>query len=176
LTSTTYVLPERLRATFNRSLGDLLPGSKIDLGQVLRRIIESDRPTKLILVGDRVSREASEAGIKPDVMIIDNLERRQKATAYAYPRNWVITAKNRAGRIEHNARLAVERAIAGEADLVEIDGEEDLLALVAVIAAPDGSLVVYGQPDEGVVLVRVSQENKTKARGILKQMDRVIES
>jgi uncharacterized protein (UPF0218 family) len=33
--------------------------------------------------------------------------------------------------------------------------------------------VVYGQPDEGVVLVRVSEKTKAEAEGILQQMDRV---
>ena len=176
MTPTTYILPERLRATFKQSLGDLVPGSDIDLGRVLRRITENEKPTKVILVGDSVSRRASQSGIKPDVMIIDNLERRRKAISYSYASDRVIMAKNQAGRIEHNARLAVERAIRGEADLVKIDGEEDLLALSAVIAAPSGSLVVYGQPNEGVVLVRVSQESKRKAEAIIQQMDRVSES
>jgi len=108
-------------------------------------------------------------------MIIDNLEKRQRTIPYAHPRNRVINAKNQAGKIEHKARLAVERAIRGEADLVEIEGEEDLLAIIAVIAAPLGSLVVYGQPNEGVVLVRVSAENKVEAGRILEQMDRVNE-
>jgi hypothetical protein len=106
-------------------------------------------------------------------MIIDNLEKRQKASKYAYPRSQVIKARNRAGTIEQNARVAVERAIRGEASLVEIDGEEDLLALIAVLTAPNGSLVVYGQPNEGVVLVRVSDERKAEAEKVLEQMDRV---
>ncbi|HXZ89680.1 MAG TPA: GTP-dependent dephospho-CoA kinase family protein [Candidatus Dormibacteraeota bacterium] len=172
---TTYVLPERLRTTLRRPLGDLVQGSDIDLGQVLRNIIKAKKPTKLILVGDSVSKQATRAGIAPDVMIIDNLEKRQRATACAHPHNRVIKAKNQAGKIEHNARLAVEQAIRGEADLVEIEGEEDLLAIIAVIAAPVGSLVVYGQPNEGVVLVRVSAQNKLKASRILEQMDRLNE-
>jgi uncharacterized protein (UPF0218 family) len=151
-------------------------GSDIDLGQLLRNIIARESPNKLILVGDSVSRQANQAGVAADVMVIDNLERRQKAIPYAHSRNRVIAAKNRAGRIEGGALLAVEQAIRGEADLVEIDGEEDLLAVVAVLAAPVGSLVVYGQPNEGVVLVRVSAERKAAAERVLQQMDRVTEA
>jgi len=175
LTETTYVLPENLRPTLRRPLGDLVPGSEIDLGRLLCGVMTKEKPISLILVGDSVSRQATLAGITPDVMIIDNLEKRQTATPYAHPHNRVLTAKNQAGRIEQNARLAVERAIRGEADLVVIDGEEDLLAIVAVIAAPLRSLVVYGQPDEGVVLVKVSAESKVKAERLLEQMDRVKE-
>ena len=39
---------------------------------------------------------------------------------------------------------------------VVVEGEEDLLVLVAVSVAPFLSLVVYGQPNVGIVLVRVS--------------------
>jgi uncharacterized protein (UPF0218 family) len=169
----TYILPDDLRAILRQPLGDLISGSEIDLGNVLHSIIEKRKPTKLILVGDSVSRQAGEAGIVADVMIIDNLEKRQRAVTYTHPRKRVITAKNQAGKIEHDAQLAVERAIRGEADLVEIDGEEDLLAVIAVIAAPIGSLVVYGQPNEGVVLVWVSKEKKAAAEKILQQMVRL---
>ena len=154
-------------------MGELIEGTEIDLGKLLRNIIEKRRPITLILVGDTVSRQASQAGIVADVMIIDNQEKRQKAVVYAHARKRVISAKNQAGRIEQGARLAVERAIRGEADLVEIDGEEDLLAIIAVIAAPIGSLVVYGQPNEGIVLVNVSEQRKADAEKLLQQMDRV---
>lgn len=170
---TTYVLPDRLRPVLRRPLGDLVSGSNINLAHVLPEIVQKENPTKLILIGDSVSRQASEAGIVPDVMVIDNLEKRGKAREYAYPRSRVIRAKNQPGTIEQDARVAVERAIRGEANLVEIDGEEDLLALIAVLAAPNGSLVVYGQPDEGIVLVRVSHGRKAEAERILEQMDRV---
>jgi hypothetical protein len=150
-----------------------VPGSEIDLGQLLGGIVTREKPTKIILVGDSVSRQATQAGILSDVMIIDNLEKRRRAIVYAYQKDRVIRAKNKAGTIEQNARIAVERAIRGEASLVEIDGEEDLLALIAVLAAPNGSLVVYGQPDEGIVLVRVSERRKAEAGRILEQMDRV---
>ena len=154
-------------------MGDLVSGSEIDLPRVLRTIIREEKPAKLILVGDSVSRQASEAGLLPDVMIIDNLEKRRRAVEYAYPRGPVLKAKNRAGTIEQGAREAVERAIRGEANLVEIDGEEDLLAIIAVIAAPNRALVVYGQPYEGIVLVRVSDKRKAEAAGFLGQMTRV---
>ena len=173
MTASTYLLPERLRRTLRRPLGELVLGPEVDLGQLLRSIIAKEKPVRLILVGDSVSEQATRAGIMPDVRVIDNLEKRQTATAYAHPHSRKITAKNKAGKIEHNARLAVERAIGGKADLVVIDGEEDLLAIVAVITAPLGSLVVYGQPNQGVVLVRVSPASKAKAERILKRMGRV---
>jgi uncharacterized protein (UPF0218 family) len=153
-------------------LGDLVAGTEVDLGQLLRKLIRDLKPPKIILVGDTVSRDADQAGILPALMILDNMEKRKRATAHEYPSGRVIKARNGAGKIEEGARDAVERAVRGEADVVEIDGEEDLLTIVAVLAAPAGSLVVYGQPNEGVVVVRVADDSKARAELILSQMDR----
>ena len=54
--------------------------------------------------------------------------------------------------------------------MVLIEGEEDLLTIPAVMEAPLGAVVFYGQPLEGVVAVRVDEESKAGARAILKGM------
>ena len=106
-------------------------------------------------------------------MIIDNLEQRSRAQTYAFKPKRKLKTKNHAGTIEAQAREAVEHAILGGGDLIEVDGEEDLLTIVAVQTSPSGSLVVYGQPNEGIVLVRVSEAKKAEAQAILDQMDKV---
>jgi len=105
-------------------------------------------------------------------MIIDNLEKRAKAKTYAFEPKRRIKTRNLAGMIEAQARGAVEQAVLGGGDLIEVDGEEDLLAIIAVQTSPLGSLVVYGQPGEGIVLVRVSGAKKAEAQAILDQMEK----
>jgi hypothetical protein len=170
---TTYVLPSNLRAVLSRPLGDLVSGTEAECNRVLKEVIAKEHPVKLILVGDTISRNAVQAGIKADVIIIDRLEKRTKARKWVFKPKRAVRTTNLAGRIEAQARQAVEEAVHGEADLIEVEGEEDLLALVAVLSAPDGSLVVYGQPGEGIVLVRVSQTKKAEEQKILDQMERV---
>lgn len=51
-----------------------------------------------------------------------------------------------------------------------VDGEEDLLTLVAMAVAPLGSFVIYGQPREGVVLVEVDCQANKKAIAFLEAM------
>ena len=48
---------------------------------------------------------------------------------------------------------------------------KDLLALVAILEAPKNSLVVYGQPYEGVVVVKVDETIKEKAKKIIQAME-----
>jgi len=51
-----------------------------------------------------------------------------------------------------------------------VDGEEDLAVLPAMILAPDASIIIYGQPDEGIVLIKVDEEMRNRAKDILKKM------
>jgi hypothetical protein len=51
-----------------------------------------------------------------------------------------------------------------------VDGEEDLLTLVAVLYAPENALVIYGQPYSGIVVVKVTTEKKAQAENFLKAM------
>lgn len=50
---------------------------------------------------------------------------------------------------------------------IEVEGEEDLLALPVIINADISDMIVYGQPNEGVVVVIPSQEKKDFAKKIL---------
>ena len=54
---------------------------------------------------------------------------------------------------------------------IVIDGEEDLLALPAILLAPLKSMVLYGQMDLGVVLVEVTEEMKEKVAGLVKKFE-----
>ncbi len=56
-----------------------------------------------------------------------------------------------------------------------VAGEEDLLTLAAVWLAPLGSLVVYGQPHQGVVTVEVTAQKKREAEKIFGLMEKVEE-
>ena len=45
------------------------------------------------------------------------------------------------------------------------------MTLPAIVAAPLGSSVVYGQPNEGMVLVAVTEDAKEDMRDLLGRMD-----
>jgi len=170
---TRYVLTTKLRETLSRPLGVLVAGNEDECNRILKQVIAKENPTKVILVGDTVSRNATQTDIRADVMIIDNLEKRTRAKTYAFKPKRKIKTKNPAGMIEAQAREAVEKAVLGGGDLVEVDGEEDLLAIVAVQTSPLGSLVVYGQPGKGIVLVKVSEAKKAEVQAILDQMEKI---
>jgi len=81
-------------------------------------------------------------------------------------------AKNPAGEItkelvEHLMKCLAQILNPGENNIslplhLRVDGEEDLAAVVLGLIAPLGSVVYYGQPNEGIIEMAVTEELKTK--------------
>ena len=53
---------------------------------------------------------------------------------------------------------------------IEIEGEEDLAALPAILLAPRDVTIIYGLPNKGVVIVKAVEKNKRKVKEILDKM------
>jgi hypothetical protein len=51
-----------------------------------------------------------------------------------------------------------------------VNGEEDLLVLPVCIHAPENSVILYGQPNKGLVLVQITAEIRNKAQALLDLM------
>jgi hypothetical protein len=61
--------------------------------------------------------------------------------------------------------------VRGETTTILVDGEEDLATLPAVLVAPDDASVVYGQPGEGMVHVRIDDAVRDRVRRLLSRMN-----
>ena len=73
--------------------------------------------------------------------------------------------QNPAGYVTKPLVQAIDKAIKQilkkpKTRIVQVDGEEDLAGLPAILLAPLGARVYYGQPGEGVVEVVVSEKKK----------------
>ncbi len=53
---------------------------------------------------------------------------------------------------------------------IVINGEEDLAALPAIAMAPISSVIIYGLPDKGAVVVRVTEDKKKEIQLLLNRM------
>ena len=126
----------------------------------------------VVAVGDVVSRETLVANIPVDVRVVDMMTLRKSIESTAYPSKRVFKARNPAGVITMGAWNVIREAIRAGDCVVWVDGEEDLLTLPCVLECPDGSAVLYGQPREGLVVVRASQEKKREVRSFLDRMVR----
>jgi hypothetical protein len=83
-----------------------------------------------------------------------------------------LDVRNEPGTVSRALVAALADAVGRPAPVtVRVDGEEDLATLPALLAAPPGAAVVYGQPDEGMVLVDVDDAARSRARSLLSRMD-----
>jgi GTP-dependent dephospho-CoA kinase len=162
-------LTPSLRRKLKKPLGRLFPAVDVRGEEFLALVTGS---SFVVTVGDRVTETLQETtGRSPDVFVVDGMERRSAREIPRIAHGSAIRAKNPAGRITKAAMAAMKRAFAGEKPvMVLIEGEEDLLTIPAVIEAPLGAVVFYGQPLEGVVAVNVDAKSKASAREILEQM------
>jgi len=132
--------------------------------------IRSESPTMVIAVGDVTAHTILQEGYTPDVMIVDGITKRG-------PYEEVFSASqeyefyNPAAVLYPEAWSVIDTAIHdSDKSLITVDGEEDLMGFPAVLLAPTGSAVLYGQPDVGIVWIPVNNENKKLARDLLKEM------
>jgi hypothetical protein len=162
-------LPESLRGELRELLEPLTPVEK------LTESLSGMR--KIVSVGDLCSLTLIEAGIHPDVCIVDfktkrsPLEERQKANVCAIGKNCVKVA-NPAATITGELWKAVAGALeSGEKTRIEVNGEEDLASLAAISMAPAGTAVIYGIPNMGIAVVHIDRKAKAWADGILRRME-----
>jgi len=134
-------------------------------------MVEKEKPTKIITVGDRVTQDLTSNQLFPDVLIIDNRVMRKEITPISATAENNMNVQNPPGTITDEAWQAIETAMReSRRTKITVDGEEDLLTLVAVLAAPENSLVFYGQPHEGIVAVKATVETKQKIQSMIKEM------
>src|SRR3989338_2862693 len=159
-----------IRASLKKPLGDWLD-KKTLIGRVrepLSRIISVGDITTLMLLGE---------GIRPDVAIIDYFCKRKPITGAQRRkldafRAHKLKAMNPAGMLTGGMMEACKSAFSPEAKYplkIIVDGEEDLAVLPAIIFSPNNSLIIYGQPDKGPVLVKADGRQKRRARKFYKE-------
>jgi uncharacterized protein (UPF0218 family) len=54
--------------------------------------------------------------------------------------------------------------------VIYVEGEEDLLAIPAILESPDNAIIIYGQPSQGVVVVTASPDMKTEVKKMANRM------
>ena len=84
-----------------------------------------------------------------------------------------VIIKNPPKCISNDLWLAIESAyynIGKDTLRIEIEGEEDLAALPAILLAPRDVTIIYGLPNKGVVIVKAVEKNKRKVKEILDKM------
>jgi uncharacterized protein (UPF0218 family) len=145
--------------------------------KILNDFIEEEKPSLVISVGDVVSRNMIEYGVSVNVLIVDNKVMRKPIQPITVDADQTLHAKNPPGAITDEAWAAIRSAVEQKGQTrVVVEGEEDLLTIVTVLSAPEGAIVVYGQPHRGIVVVKVTEETKERMRRFVDAMEEASKS
>lgn len=163
-------LSDSLREELKTPLGELVPESRVSR-EAVQKIIPVG--SYVVSVGDKTTEKMIGFGMVPSLQIIDNREKRKKRKAFDIGAvSASLECKNPAAEITPQSIDTIREAFSLEPPVrITVDGEEDLLVVPACIYAPDGSVVLYGQPGEGLVVVPVTAEIRNKTKGILDKVN-----
>ena len=146
-----------------RPLGRLYP----DFEDAIDEIKSSEF---LISVGDETFKNLTEYELYPNIGIIDNLIQRKNHTHDVICADHILEADNPAGCITDDLWETIGQALElsnnGECYVIEVAGEEDLAVLPCILMANPETTILYGQPNEGLVLLKVS-DVKNKAQRLI---------
>ncbi len=166
-----YTLTPKLRTKFKEPFGILIEGSFNETMTKMKELVEKEKPLKIISVGDIVSHNLHEYNINPQLTIIDNKFLRTQSIPRTASVEKTVNVNNPKGTITEEAILAIKEALEKRQHThIVVEGEEDLLTLIAVTYAPENAYVVYGQPHAGIVIVKVTTEKKLQAQEFLNAM------
>jgi uncharacterized protein (UPF0218 family) len=149
--------------------GELVPDRDVTEKRI-RKLISGSK--KIVTVGDATTERLVSFGILPDIAVIDFRERRSLTERrFNYPAK-EFHCSNPSGTISSNAVEVLSMVAKRRSrSRVVVDGEEDMLALPLFYILPIGSIVLYGQPLEGMVVVRITSSKQDESKAL---MDRII--
>ena len=159
-------LPDDLRDQLKNPLGTLINDDDPNKENIIKKI---SAESVIITVGDRTTENMLQLGLKPQIQIIDGLEKRSQRIVPADDAvNTKLSCRNPPGEITEESIQVIQKAFSCDPPVrIMVDGEEDLLVIPVCIHAPENSIVMYGQPNEGLVIVTITPEIRAKVQKIL---------
>ncbi len=153
------VLPKEHRKLFKNPFGELHRDMDTVIPLLANRIVYT--------VGDVVTHNLQKRGIIPAIAVIDGQTMRLPCNRVPDLVGERIHVINPPGTLTDDLIHALEQAVNRTPVMIVVEGEEDLAVIPLVIAAPDGAVILYGQPHEGVVIRMVDAGAKAAARKLL---------
>ncbi len=162
-------LPDSLRDQLKITLGILLSENQADKTNIKKHLLEN---SYIITVGDRTTEKMIEFGLIPSLQIIDSQEKRSKREPPKLANATELTVDNPAAEITSQSIAIIQQAFTMEPPVrINVNGEEDLLVIPVCIYAPENAVVLYGQPNEGLVIVKITPEIRNKTQKLLDLME-----
>ncbi len=160
-----------------------LPESKRDrLGAPFGEVFdEKEMPARLAgprpfaAIGDVSASNALRHGLKPKFIAVDFKTMRgpvppdDRIRSYGTAVTNTVCPPARMTAALYNAVLLAATSMG--TTRIEVDGEEDLAVMPAIIHLEPGATVIYGLPNRGATLVKVDEESRRVAREFLESFE-----
>ena len=180
-TSDPNMTPE-VESQLKEPFGELIEGPEEDItiaaSEAISIIEESTRFSgPLIAVGDVTVLAFQMSGRPPDIAIVDGQTKREEWEGsneidFNLYDN-LLECISPAGSLSRSLLKSCESSMKSwteneESSIIRVIGEEDLSPLLLHPIAPIGSVVLYGQPERGLVIRWCNEESKISCRNLLK--------
>jgi len=160
-------LSESLREELKTPLGELVKDSSSDKERIIKKIYSEKI---VVTVGDATSELLIKMGLI--LQIVDGKEKRHERDLPTS--DSVVTTmncRNPAGEITEQSMDIIKKSLDSKPPIrIIVDGEEDLLVIPVCLFAPENCVVMYGQPNEGLVIVEITNQVREKVQNIVNSM------
>jgi uncharacterized protein (UPF0218 family) len=156
-------LPEEMRPTLKKPFGVMIEGEGDRAAGRVKEMLSGERT---IVVGDASYEHLLNVGVKPHLAVLDFKVKRKPYKKY--PAN--VSVENPPGFITGQLWETLAQNL-DSGGIIGVEGEEDLAVIPAVLEADFEDVVLYGQPDEGMVYIKVDEDIKEKIAMLLKIME-----
>ncbi|NHJ39121.1 MAG: DUF359 domain-containing protein [Asgard group archaeon] len=172
--SQDFFLPDNMRSELKKPLGKLI---KRKPTRTLIKLVKKNKPPMVVFVGDYCVQQALKYEFIPDISVIDGRNLREPFNEIKINNAMIVKSENPQATITIKTWKIIRELIDDflgfkekQPIILYIDGEEDLLVLPIVLELPNKSFVVYGQPNEGIVLINVTPNAKLKCKKLIERM------
>ncbi len=175
----TLKLPPIHRSAFQKPFSTLLTGSQSRLdwaGLKAKKILANHPPLMTIAVGDIAVISLLQQNLPINLSLVDLKTKRQPLFSsldkLGLPKKPQHNVRNPSGTITPDLITALKQSLSyyHQQQTILINGEEDLSVLPAILLSPLSTAIFYGQPNQGLVYIRVTESSKQKALTLLKKL------
>ena len=126
----------------------------------------------VVTIGDATSEILINMGLVPFLQIVDGKEkRRERELPLDDSIATHLSCVNPPGELTQESIDTIKKSFNSKPPIrVLVDGEEDLLVLPTCLFSPQNYVIMYGQPNEGLVIVRITNEVLEKVQNIVNSM------
>tara|TARA_B100001778_G_scaffold323554_1_gene316994 strand:+ start:60 stop:1106 length:1047 start_codon:yes stop_codon:yes gene_type:complete len=166
-------MPKSIEGTLKKPFGTLFEGPEEDTSiaiSKLKKDFDFDQISgKVVAVGDVCVSALRQSGIIPDISVIDGRTKRQDLPEELIPKiqgyDEIINCKNPAGKITPEfSNCLISAAKSNHKVMIKVEGEEDLAPIILHLALPLDAYVIYGQPNEGIVICISDEKVKLRCK------------